>query len=62
MPHDDAYDGGGLVDRDAHDELDAAVRTFAEQLFECGFAPERALDMAWGLALLPEFMKDEDDW
>lgn len=52
-----------LVDRDTHDELDSAVRTLAEVIYEAGFPPERALDMAWACAQLPELMKRiEEEW
>jgi hypothetical protein len=54
----------GLIDRDTHDELDSAVRTFAETLYEAGFPPELALDIAWSLTTLPALTKrvTEDDW
>jgi len=59
----DGYDGG-LITRDQQDELDAAVRTLAEFLYECGFPTKRALDVAWVIAQLPEFMRtvEEDPW
>lgn len=60
MPNDGAFESG-LVDRDQHDELDASVRTLAEVFYETGFHPERALDMAWAVALLPELMKKLED-
>lgn len=58
---DDGFPGSGLIDRAQHDELDSAVRTLAETFYECGFGPERALDMAWGLAMLPERIKRADE-
>lgn len=59
--NDDSYPGEGLVSRDVHDELDTAVLTLAETFYECGFKPERSLDMAWALALMPERIKAEGD-
>lgn len=55
--HNDDFPGSGLIDRAQHDELDGPVRTLAETFYESGFHPDRALNMAWSVALLPELSK-----
>lgn len=44
--------------RDEADIVDAAVRTLAEFLYECGFEAQQALDMAWQLYLIPDQRED----
>lgn len=54
-----------LISEDVRLDIEPAVLTLAEAYFECGFSQERALDMAWGLALLPEALRERGegrDW